>query len=342
MNRKEIPFDTFPSNEGRWNWTYWILGGVVVVVIAIGMLIGLLINSSSVASEKGEVASEESKDRAAPSKEVIEKAKDYELSPVAKRVSGLLDRKAYEAAEAILTTKLLLAPDDAGLSLQYARLLILTTPPHHSGFVRDPLKPGKTYWASSVARMALDRAIQLNPECKSYLACVILEALRDRSRAVLAKKEGLVGHGQIFGTNEGLKRLNGFQVSTLSLAWVARKADPEATRAYAADFRELTEMAVKAGKVTSAAMLGNLTGDLEQGKVEGDRDFELACDGFARALENYKKNKFDDWIAETVRLFRDDLFRPELKNVATGEAPEAYRRLQAELKKRGYSLEPKN
>ncbi|MEQ8789393.1 MAG: hypothetical protein RIC55_24075 [Pirellulaceae bacterium] len=265
-------------------------------------------------------------------------ARDYPQSEIAAKVEGLLDRKAYSAAEGIFNAKLPEHADDAGLHVQYARYLILTRSPHSPGYLRTPLMPdGEQYQGMGVAIEAGNRATQLDPEVKHRFAFVVLTALRDRVDQELEADSGVISTPSLSEVFSGLR--TGFSTSMLQVAWPALEASPETARTFADDFRALKEKAVEKGKISSAAMLGNLTGDLEQGGVEGERDFDMACDAFLRALANYQRKENDvDWIAENVRIYEDLWGKHELAKARRGEGPPSFDRLEQELKSRGYSL----
>lgn len=270
-------------------------------------------------------------------------ARKYSQSEIAVKVRGLLDRKAYSAAEGIFNAKLAEYPDDAALHVQYARWLILTRSLHSPGFIRTPLYPNKLdieFYATGAAKEAGKRATQLDPEVKAYYAWTVLSALRDRIDEELEAGGGIISKAD-FEDLISLHITNGFQKTMLLVAWDALEASPETAALFVKDFRALTEKAIANGKVASAAMLGNLLGDLEQGGVDGPRDFELTCDALHRALANYKPDE-DDWLGETLKIIRDGWSDYELKDARAGHGPESFNRLEEELQKRGYTLKKAN
>lgn len=276
-----------------------------------------------------------------PSDTVKAKALKYELSKEAKLVSDFLDRWAYGAAQGILHAQLPQHPEDAGLHAQYARFLVLSRSVGYPNFVQTPLYPvPNSYWASSVAIEAARRAVQLDPDAKAHTAAVLMSALKAQVEATLNKGEGIIVDS-VWWVGDTVIALNEFQASALQVGWTALELHPETATAFKDDFRHLVEKSVKLGKVSSAAMLGNLVGALESGGVEGDQDFDLACDAFERALANYEApqdRESRDWIMVTVKLFRSGIFKTELDAVTKGQSPESYRRLETALHERGHAV----
>ena len=273
------------------------------------------------------------------------RAQNYKLTTEAQRVSNLLDKQAYAAAEGILNAKLPQHPDDAGLHVQYARYLVLSRDVAYPGEVATPLYPApdNLMYAIGAAQEAGERAMQLDADAGPYLAAVLMTALQEQITNDLDAGEGIIGGSWFGNTSGGLLEPDGFQTSMANAAWTALKADSSTAAAFAKDFRKLMEKAIELGKVSSAAMLGNLLGDLENEGKDNSRDFELACDAFERALANYAgpgKGPMGlelDWIEVTINWMRR-IFQIELAAVTKGESLESYQRLEKALNARDLAV----
>src|SRR5262249_31780546 len=108
-------------------------------------------------------------------------------------------------------------------------------------------------------------------------------------------------------------------------------------RLWTGEYAKLTDRYVKAGKVASGMMLGNLLGDLEQGG-KGPEDFRQANKAFLEALGHYKPDGSYDWVREAADAY-PECFREELLVIAGGkDVDPLFAKLEAELKARGVTI----
>ena len=254
-------------------------------------------------------------------------------------MAALLEQRSYNAAEGLFNKLLQEHPGEARLHVEFVRYLLLSSDLAYSGFVASPIMPGDRFWATDVAREAGKRASQLDASCKELLADEIHSILLSRIGDSLASGKGIIGEGRGFYSPRADANHveTGFSTSMLNLGWLALEVSPGRSAGYLSRYRELMEQAIEKGKVATAAMLGNLLGDLEKGDTTGDLDFSYACDAFARALANFQVSDESDWIANTIAIFQD-IFKEDLANADTASAPESLIRLRKELDSRGYTL----
>jgi hypothetical protein len=276
------------------------------------------------------------------SQPAVERKKPPEPCPGtenSRRLAGLIDQGSFNASEGLFQRLLRDHPDDSRLHIEYIRYLLLTSNPAYPGNIASPIIPDERYWVVDVASEAARRGGQLNPDCKPIVASTIHEALITRIRKTLQAGEGIIGEpGSFYYPRPNSNAIqSGLSSSILQLGWVALEASPRTSAEVLDRYRQLMELAVEKGKVASAAMIGNLLGDLEHGDTTGDLDFEYACDAFARALNQHKPDPNADWIQHTIDIFRD-VFRADLDRYAAGSGPEAMMRLEQQLRSRGYSL----
>ena len=263
------------------------------------------------------------------------------VTTASERVAALLDQRAFNAAEGLFNQLLEAHPDDARLHVDYVRFLLLTSDLAYSGNISSPILSDGRYWARNVADEAGRRASQLDASCKDLLAEVIHSTLLSRIEEALASDKGIIGEPGSFyypRPNAGAME-TGFSSSMIQLGWLGLEASPTKSAGFVSRYRELMEEAIRKGKIATAAMLGNLLGDLEKGDTSGDLDFSYACDAFARALANFQPSNETDWIANTIHIFQD-IFGKDLEQAASTSAPESMSRLQQELRSRGYDLFP--
>lgn len=260
-------------------------------------------------------------------------------SAESQRMATLVNSQSYNAAEGLFNRLLLNYPDDARLHVEYTRYLLLSSDLANSGFISSPIMQGDRFWAADVAREAGKRAIQLDDSCKDMLADEIHSILLSRIGEALAENKGIIGEQRsVYYPKANSQAIEtGFSVSMINLAWVALDLSPGQSGVYLNRYRKLMELAIAKGKIATAAMLGNLLGDLEKGDTTGDLDFAYACDAFARALENFEPSDESDWIASTIDILHD-IFKQDLANADGSFAPDSLSRLRRELELRGYSL----
>jgi hypothetical protein len=260
-------------------------------------------------------------------------------STASRRVAALLDQGSYNAADGLFNKLLNDHPEDARLHVEYVRYLLLSSDLAYSGNIDSPILRDGRYWAAKVAEEAGKRATQLDPSCKEQLADVIHTTLLSRIGQALDNNKGIIGEpGSFFYPRPNAAAMEtGFASSMINLGWLALEVSPGHSGSFLDRYRQRMEQAIAKGKVATAAMLGNLLGDLEKGDLSGDLDFAYACDAFARALANFQPSQDSDWIAHTIHIFQD-IFKPDLQKAGSASGPEPLIRLRQELRSRGYTL----
>ena len=260
-------------------------------------------------------------------------------STASRRVAALLDQGSYNAADGLFNKLLSDHPEDGRLHVEYVRYLLLSSDLANSGFIDSAILRDGRYWASHVAEEAGKRATQLDASCRDQLADVIHTTLLSRIGQSLDQNRGIIGEpGSFFYPRPNAAAMEtGFASSMINLGWLALEVSPGRSGTFLNRYRELMEKAITKGKVATAAMLGNLLGDLEKGDTSGDLDFAYACDAFARSLAYFQPSQDADWIAHTIHIFQD-IFEPDLQKAGSTSGPEALIRLRQELHSRGYTL----
>ncbi|MEB3272134.1 MAG: hypothetical protein VKJ44_10910 [Synechococcus sp.] len=260
-------------------------------------------------------------------------------SAASRRVAALLDQGSYNTATGLFHKLLSDHPEDARLHVEYVRYLLLSSDLAYSGNIDTPILRDGRYWAAGVAQEAGKRATQLDPDCRDQLADAIHTTLLSRIGQALDKNKGIIGEpgGFFYPRPNAAAMETGFASSMINLGWLALEVSPRRSRSFLDRYRQRMEQAIAKGKVATAAMLGNLLGDLEKGDLSGDLDFAYACDAFARSLANFQPSQDSDWIAHTIHIFQD-IFKPDLQQAGPASGPEPLIRLRQELHSRGYTL----
>lgn len=231
-------------------------------------------------------------------------------------------------------------PGDASLLCQYVRLLILSTDPAYRNFIQSPLhSDGDFYWAEGVARKAAEIAAGLDPQCREYLAEVILASFAERLESALEEERGFIGQGRtLHDVSAGRYRYyRGVELSMVEVCFQSPKLSPEIAKRWVGRYTQLTDSLVKKGKVASAMMLGNLTGELIQGGP-GTEDFKLANKAFLESLEFYQPDGEYDWIEEAAEAY-PACFRSELLETQSGKIVDPlFDQLRKELESRSVPI----
>ncbi len=268
------------------------------------------------------------------------RGRDYPLTDKAQAVKRLLDAGSFDAAEQVVHRSLEETADDAGLYCQYVRFLILSRDPASPGFIQTPLyRDADHYWATGVAQQASNIATQLDPGCKAYLASLILSAFAERLEKTLEAGRGCIGPGEFLYNPEtgGERFAPGTETSMINICWSALSM--LGAQGYTERYEALTERFVRAGKVVSAMMLGNLTGDLHQGG-SGDEDFKRANRAFLDVLSHYEPDGIRDWLTDAAdsypQCFHDEMARTESGVVVDS----AFAELKSALEARGVEIPP--
>ena len=216
---------------------------------------------------------------------------------------------------------------------------MLTSNLANSGNIGSPILKDGLYWAGHVATTAAKRASQLDSSCKDLLADVIHATLLGRINDALDRNSGIIGEpkGFFYPRPNAEAMETGFASSMIQLGWVALEMSPGRSKKMLDGYRQAMERAISKGKIATAAMLGNLLGDLEKGDTSGDLDFIYACEAFARSLEHFEPSSESDWIGNTIHIFQD-IFLKDLQQASPASGPSSLISLEQKLGKRGYSL----
>lgn len=244
----------------------------------------------------------------------------YPLSAIAQKAKRYLDEASYEAAEQLFWQEFPRNPSDAGLCCQYVRHLILSRDPATAGLTQTSMKSDtEFYWSvPGLAAEAADLASQLDPRCRTYLADLILESVAVRVRENLDMNRGCVGEAQMlyYPTLDRHRLVPGTELSVINIGWRAIALDATRAQRWAGRYQSLADQSVRIGKVATAMMLGNLTGDLRQ-RGQGVEDFRHANRAFLAALDNYDPDPQYDWAQEAADAY-PDCFRDEMLGLNPG------------------------
>lgn len=281
---------------------------------------------------KATAQSEQPADRAVgPAKAAVSipEAPSYRLSAKAQKVAALIDQGSHDAAHQLLRAYMNDDPSDAGLCCQYVRHIVLSCNPAYPGFIQTPFtSDGGYYLASPVARNAIKVAVQLDPKCAPYLVDTVLRSLEVAARQQLMAGSGCVGQPQLLHdpTTERVWIASGIEMTMINVGFDAAMICPAVASRWVKAYEGLTEDYAKAGKVATAMMMGNLTGELAQvggdGSMKGPEDFKRANAAFLEALNYDHSTDVREW-AECAANAYPDCFREELQAIQQGSNPDA-------------------
>lgn len=185
-------------------------------------------------------------DRSSPSKS------NYAYSEKAARARQLISDGAFNAngaAETFLDATLPVSPDDAGLYIQYARLIVLSRDFSVSGFPVVGIPGLNKEWptARSAIRELLDLAKQYDPGCTTHATEELFAAVYQRAVAQQAKDGGVT------------PAESGDCYTDAALMY---GLDARSAMSWANAFDALKPAAIRTGKPFSAFRLANLVATL--------------------------------------------------------------------------------
>lgn len=264
----------------------------------------------------------------------------YQLSQKARRVSDLIDRKSYSAAEQMLLNYLEKDTTDPGMCVQFCRYYLLTRDIAEPGFVVSPFRRDKMeYSVQGEVTLAFKLAIEQDSKIASYASDAAWRSLATRMEEVYAENRGVVGTGNtLLDVSHGkFIFYDGFQLSLTNAGWAFLPESPETAKRWASVFEEYAQRYATKGKVASALALGNLAGDMSQGGI-GNRDYVLGTKYLYKSLQKYDWNSDLDWVKLCVEDF-PVFFRDELIAFQNGETPDAeFQELKKRLAEHGYTI----
>ena len=252
-----------------------------------------------------------------------------ELSPEAKAISLLLDKRSFTAADTLFNNYLPYKTDDATLYCQYVRYLIERYPLAEDTFIETPLLRGDKFNTIGTLEKAIVLASEFDASLKPHLADFILKSLHDQIESKALAKQGYIGSSsEIIGGWFG-------PTHKINFAWKAIDLDAPTGKKWAEKYESLVPVFSKLGMCTSAMWTANLSADLSNGAdKDSDLDFERATGAFVDAIGSEKCSA--DRINDTSVLYTK-IFSAEIKKASTGRKM-AYFQLLNEIKHGGGSL----
>lgn len=223
----------------------------------------------------------------------------YSYSDKAARARKLISDGAYDAngaAETLLDATLPGSPDDAGLYIQYARLVVLSRNFSTSAFFSPTAGVGipglSKEWPTglSAVRGLMNLAKQFDPSCTAHASEEVLAAVYQRAKAKHDEDGGVssVGSGDCY----------------TDAALVAYQFDALSAKPWAAAFDALKPAAIRTGKPFSTFRLSNLVSTMEG--LTGVEQFRAVNADVIKALAVWKPQAKGD--GEVLRQLYQEYF----------------------------------